>query len=160
MAKPSASTQFRKVDVDQFDTNQFQDDAVNDEAATQAAQSVLVQLEQEVASFLQNGKPIEALKALVRLQPPTSSKVSQAEKDRAVQLALRVLVAFKNPAQVEEACKSVGSEQHDLLMKYVYKAFESPSENNAATLLVWHEKLFNEAGYGCIVRVLSDRRRL
>lgn len=109
---------------------------------------------------MQNGKLIDALKALVRVQPLAGSKVNQSSKERAVQLAMRVLLAFKNASQVEDACKALNAAEQDLLMKYVYKAFESPSENTAATLLIWHEKLFSQAGYGCIVRVLSDRRQL
>ena len=51
MAKPSASTQFRKVDIDQYDADQFQDEGANDDTANQAAQSLLAQLEQEVRIF-------------------------------------------------------------------------------------------------------------
>ena len=48
----------------------------------------------------------------------------------------------------------------DVLMKYIYRGFEHPSEGSSATLLLWHEKVYNVAGVGCIVRVLTDRKRV
>lgn len=63
------------------------------------------------------------------------------------------------PPQIEEAVKSLSPELLDVLMKYVYKGFESPSEGSSGHLLLWHDKVYNLAGVGCIVRVISDTRR-
>lgn len=48
----------------------------------------------------------------------------------------------------------------DVLMKYIYKGFEYPSEGSSGHLLLWHEKAFQVGGPGAIVRVLSDTRRI
>ena len=45
-------------------------------------------------------------------------------------------------------------------MKYIYRGFENPSDNSSAQLLFWHEKVFDEADVGAIVRVLTDRKRV
>ena len=50
--------------------------------------------------------------------------------------------------------------QKDLLMKYIYRGFESPSEGSSAQLLFWHEKVFETAGVGSIVRVMTDRKKV
>ena len=53
-------------------------------------------------------------------------------------------------------------EKHDLmdvLMKYIYRGFEIPSEGSSGHLLQWHEKTFAKCGVGSIVRVLSDTNR-
>lgn len=55
--------------------------------------------------------------------------------------------------------QSLNPELIDVLMKYVYKGFEIPSEGSSGHLLLWHEKAYNIGGVGCIVRVLSDTKR-
>lgn len=79
-------------------------------------------------------------------------------KENAVSLTLRVLLAIK-PSQIEEAVNSLNPDLIDVLMKYIYRGFEYPSEGSSGHLLVWHEKVFSVGGVGCIVRVLSDTRR-
>lgn len=69
-----------------------------------------------------------------------------------------MLLAIKG-SQIEEAISSLEPELIDVLMKYVYKGFEYPSEGRSGHLLMWHEKVYSVGGVGCIVRVLSDSKR-
>jgi actin related protein 2/3 complex subunit 5 len=50
--------------------------------------------------------------------------------------------------------------QIDLLMKYIYRGFESPSDGSSGHLLLWHEKVFEKGGLGSIVRVLTDKKKV
>lgn len=80
-------------------------------------------------------------------------------QDNALNITLRVLLSIKS-TQMDQAIDSV--EQNDLidvLMKYIYRGFEIPSEGSSGHLLQWHEKAFAKGGVGCIVRVLSDTNR-
>ena len=75
-------------------------------------------------------------------------------KDRAVQLAIRVLTTFK-AAEIDQAVKGLDSRSLDILMKYIYRGFEFPSDGcPCASLLTWHEKVliftvivYAETGY-------------
>lgn len=80
-------------------------------------------------------------------------------QENALNLTLRVMLSIK-PSQIEEIVNSLDSNLLDTLMKYVYKGFETPSEGSSGLLLLWHEKIYNLGGVGCIVRVLSDTRRI
>ncbi|KAF2985774.1 hypothetical protein EK904_004903 [Melospiza melodia maxima] len=52
---------------------------------------------------------------------------------------LKVLTSFKS-SEIEQAVNSLDRNGVDLLMKYIYKGFEKPTENSSAILLQWHEK--------------------
>lgn len=69
-----------------------------------------------------------------------------------------MLLAIKT-SQIEEAIQTLDGDLVDVLMKYVYRGFETPSEGSSGHLLVWHEKAYNVGGVGCIIRVLSDAKR-
>ena len=72
---------------------------------------------------------------------------------------MKVLLSTKQN-QVESVVKTLDNDQKDLLMKYIYRGFESPTEGSSAQLLFWHEKVFETAGVGSIVRVMTDRKRV
>lgn len=61
-------------------------------------------------------------------------------QDRAESIVLKVLISFK-ANDIEKAVQSLDKNGVDLLMKYIYKGFESPSDNSSAVLLQWHEKV-------------------
>lgn len=72
---------------------------------------------------------------------------------------MKVLMSIKSSSQIEEAVSSLDIELVDVLMKYIYRGFEIPSEKGSAHLLVWHEKAYSVGGVGSIVRVLTDTNR-
>ncbi|XP_016118194.1 actin-related protein 2/3 complex subunit 5-like protein [Sinocyclocheilus grahami] len=93
--------------------------------------------------------------------PPTlvccTPSLHLLSQDRAQAVVLRVLTAFKS-SDIEPAVKSLDRNGVDLLMKYIYRGFEKPSDNSSAILLQWHEKAFAVGGLGSIVRVLTARK--
>lgn len=61
-------------------------------------------------------------------------------KDAAFNLVLRVILSIKT-SEIEKTIAQLDRDQIDMLMKYVYKGFENPSEGRSAHLLAWHEKV-------------------
>lgn len=61
-------------------------------------------------------------------------------------MVLKVLTNFKS-SEIEQAVQSLDRNGIDLLMKYIYKGFEKPTENSSAVLLQWHEKVCEHAAH-------------
>ena len=153
MAKNTNSNTFRKIDVDQFNEDNFKEE---DGPSTPIGNSV-GGIEAEVSNLLSNAQHSEALKMCLA-NAPIGNK-NQEEKDFAASLVMKVLLSTKQN-QVDAIVKTLDNDQKDLLMKYIYRGFESPSEGSSAQLLFWHEKVFETAGVGSIVRVMTDRKKV
>ncbi|XP_067661675.1 actin-related protein 2/3 complex subunit 5-like protein [Haliotis asinina] len=149
MSKNTGASKFRRVDVDQYDDDRFQDE--DNDVAEQGPN------EGEVNTLLTQGKNADALKLVLSSAPVTTK--NQNVKERASQLVVRVLTSFKS-SEVEKAVKSLDARSIDVLMKYIYRGFENPSEGSSAVLLTWHEKTFAVGGLGSIVRVMTDRKKV
>lgn len=151
MAKNVEDTNYRKLDVDAYDPEKFEDTEELETAGEGPD-------EKQVNQYIQSAKLQEALKASL-VNPPLKTK-NQMVKDRATALVTRVLTSFKT-ADIEHAVKSLSDEEVDLLMKYVYKAMDIQAESATCPyLLSWHAQLMARGGPGCIIRTFCDRRRL
>ncbi|CAB1332435.1 unnamed protein product, partial [Coregonus sp. 'balchen'] len=111
MAKNTLSSRFRKLDIDEFDENKFVDD--HDEAGDN------------------QGPDGAEIDNLIRQYPLRSCRCPH---ERALVIVLRVLTSFKS-SDIEPAVKSLDRSGVDLLMKYIYRGFEKPSDNSSAILL-------------------------
>ncbi|ESP00891.1 hypothetical protein LOTGIDRAFT_172988 [Lottia gigantea] len=149
MSKNTGASRFRKVNVDQYDEDCYQDDD-NDDGEQGPSES-------EVQDLLQKNKSSDALKVVLN-NAPLATK-NQQVKDRALNLTLRVLTSFKTP-DIDNAVKSLDSKNIDILMKYIYRGMERAQDSNTSALLTWHEKTFAVGGLGSIMRVLTDRKKV
>ncbi|CAG5133806.1 unnamed protein product [Candidula unifasciata] len=158
MAKNTGSSKFRKVDVDQYDEDRYEDDIIDavEEGPNEIEVNNLLQRYPFIEVLDITDKYQEALQHVLQ-NAPVGSK-NQAVKDRAANLAVRVLTSFKG--DMDQCIKSLDNRSIDMLMKYIYRGFETPSENSSAVLLTWHQKAFAAGGLGSIMRVLTDRKRV
>jgi len=152
MSKNTLSSQFRKIDVDSLAEDVFKDDETTD--ALGAANGVD---EKEVSILINSGKHSEALKAM--LSSSAISSKNSVVKDNAFNIVLQLLLSIR-VTDIEKVVDSLTNDQIDVLMKYIYRGFESPSDGSSAHLLVWHQKTYEKGGVGAIVRVLTDRKRV
>ncbi|KAM9594603.1 actin-related protein 2/3 complex subunit 5-like protein [Haliaeetus albicilla] len=150
MARSTLSSRFRRLDIDQYDENRFVEEP--DEAAAAAAET---DAGPEVEALLRQGDALRAFHSALRSSPVNTK--NQAMKEQAQGTMLKVLTSFKS-SEIEQAVNSLDRNGIDLLMKYIYKGFEKPTENSSAILLQWHEKALAVGGLGSIVRVLTARK--
>nr|XP_018914738.1 PREDICTED: actin-related protein 2/3 complex subunit 5 [Bemisia tabaci] len=150
MAKNTSSSAFRKIDVDQFNEDAFKEDE-QDFRSPPAGPD-----ENEVMSFLNSGKYTEALQTVLRNAPLGSR--NQQVKDSALNLTLKVLLSIKS-SNMEDIISTLDTDMVDILMKYIYRGFEIPSERSSGHLLLWHDKVYAVGGVGSIMRVLTDRQK-
>ncbi|CAM4569917.1 unnamed protein product [Lepidochelys kempii] len=101
----------------------------------------------------------EPEEAAAAAEPDPAPEVEALLRERAQGVVLKVLTSFKS-SEIEQAVNSLDRNGIDLLMKYVYKGFEKPTENSSAILLQWHEKALAVGGLGSIVRVLTARKTI
>ena len=154
MAKNTSSNVFRTLDVDLYNEDNYKEET---ETADTTDPTALGPNDSLITSLLASNKPVEALTHL--LSGATLGIKDQSARAASLTLAMRVLVAIK-PSQIEEAVGQLDNENRDILMKFIYRGFEVPSEGSSAHLLIWHEKVFAVAGVGSIVRVLTDKKRV
>jgi len=86
---------------------------------------------------------------------PAGSKDAAAKQTHADQVfaALDKIADSKIDLTIDAMTPDAG----DVLLKYVYKGLETPSDRTPS-LLKWQAKLAEKFGVGSIVRVLSDRK--
>jgi len=150
MAKNTGASQFRKVDVDQFNEDTYQED-VGQEGGMNGPD------EQQVTSLLSSGRNIEALQHVLR-DPPIAQPKNV--RDKAASLVTRVMMSFKGEKNIDDAIGSLDQDSVDILMKYIYRNFAEPADKTSALFLTWHERAFKVGGYGAILRTMTDRRAL
>uniref|UniRef100_A0A0N4ZV58 Actin-related protein 2/3 complex subunit 5 n=1 Tax=Parastrongyloides trichosuri TaxID=131310 RepID=A0A0N4ZV58_PARTI len=153
MAKNTSNTSYRKLDVDAFDPEKYDE---NDEFLENG--SAMGPDEKLVQQLLSSGKNTEALKAALSNAPLNVKDMSITE--RAVKTVVKALTNHRN-AEIGDSITELSDDEIDILMKYIYKGMEiMPDGSVCNSLLSWHSHAFNRCGYGGIMRVLSDRTRL
>lgn len=128
MAKNTRSAAFRKIDVDEYNEDNYKEEEPVELQSPSSGPD-----ENEITQLLNQGKGGEALRNCLR-NAPVGSK-SQQVKDNAMSMTLRVLLAIKS-SQMDEVVQSLDPDQVDILMKYIYRGFELPSEGSSSHLLL------------------------
>ncbi|KAF7403023.1 hypothetical protein HZH68_005789 [Vespula germanica] len=139
--KDTSASAFRKIDVDQYSDNNFKEedaDAGSTGPTGPDENEILTLLSQY--PFSHNfGKNAEALISVLK-SAPLGCK-NQQIKDNARNLTQKVLLSIKSN-QMDDCLAQLDRDLMDVLMKYIYRGFEIPTEGSSNHLLIWHEKQF------------------
>mmetsp|Transcript_20803 Transcript_20803/g.57290 ORF Transcript_20803/g.57290 Transcript_20803/m.57290 type:complete len:122 (+) Transcript_20803:3-368(+) len=109
--------------------------------------------EKVVATLL--SKPSAAVKAA--LADPPYGATSDSTRKRSAQVVIKAISSVPEK-EVATVIEGLTEEEHDILMKYLYRGLEGTESN--AQLLRWHGALTEKAGLGCIMRALQTTNRL
>uniref|UniRef100_A0A0K0FR36 Actin-related protein 2/3 complex subunit 5 n=1 Tax=Strongyloides venezuelensis TaxID=75913 RepID=A0A0K0FR36_STRVS len=155
MAKNTSNTSYRKLDVDAFDPEKYDE---NEDMVTVSPLAVGPD-DKLVQQLLTSGKNAEALKAAL-CNPPLNVKNMDGILEKAVATVVKTLTNHRN-AEIRDSIKELNDDEVDILMKYIYKGMEiMPDGSVCNSLLSWHSHAFERCGHGGIMRVFSDRTRL
>ena len=88
--------------------------------------------------------------------PPLGTKDAELKEDNARVVNLALAAVPDKESAITKVVESLSSDQHDVLMKYIYRALQNAT--NCGAMLKWHGVLFKHSGIGCIVRTLTDRK--
>ncbi|CAL7946837.1 unnamed protein product [Xylocopa violacea] len=149
--KDTSASAFRKIDVDQYSDNNFREEDADGGIGGPTGPD-----ENEILTLLSQGKNADALISVLR-SAPLGCK-NQQVKDNARNLTLKVLLSIKS-TQIDDCLVQLDRDLLDVLMKYIYRGFEIPTEGSSSHLLTWHEKVYNISGVGSIVRAFADSKR-
>merc|ERR1711910_54927 len=121
MAKSSSDRAFRTVDVDLYNEDNYKEELDN-EVDTGTTDN------NQINSLLNANKNVEALKIFLA-GSPLARKDPEA-KVASLDLAVRILMSIK-VGQIEQAVSELDSDSRDVLMKFIYKGFETPSDGSS-----------------------------
>ncbi|WRT66425.1 uncharacterized protein IL334_003381 [Kwoniella shivajii] len=153
---------FRKINIDALEEDVLLPSDLYD-PDPRGEQDVLSDAQQkssEVRNLISRGDIAGALNTVLS-DPPYGEGVDEA-KDLTKNSLLLILNSTR-ASEIQGILKSLGQEQQDHLMAYIYKgmaAIGQGSDVSGSVLLNWHAQLTEVAGVGCIVRVMTDRRTL
>ncbi|KAK1133910.1 hypothetical protein K0M31_011696 [Melipona bicolor] len=151
--KDSSASTFRKIDVDQYSDNNFREEDADGGIGGPTGPD-----ENEILTLLSQYPFYRFYTDIITLQSAPLGCKNQQVKDNARNLTLKVLLSIKS-TQIDDCLAQLDRDLLDVLMKYIYRGFEIPTEGSSSHLLTWHEKVYNISGVGSIVRAFADSKR-
>ena len=151
MAVNTSSREFRNIDIDQYNEDTYSEAHEDEDQYQNGVEEAMI------VSLINAGNQGEALRTLLHSAPICVKGKNELAKEAHLDLILKVLLSV-NKTQMDSMISKFDTNTLDVLMKYIYRGFEKPSEKSSAILLAWHDRVYKVSGLGSIVRVLTDRR--
>jgi len=125
---------------------------------TESPEVIIARIEnkaRQVERLLRVPQYTEALETALQ-DSPTQTRDERCKSANWI-LVHRVLMATKD---VDGLLMGLNPELHDILMKYLYRGLATGDRITCDLCLRLHEKLYEMAGIGCIMRAISDTQNL
>ncbi|GAA5881580.1 hypothetical protein JCM16303_005495 [Sporobolomyces ruberrimus] len=156
---------FRKLNIDQYDEELVLASSLypHDPRPSPQILSDTQQKDRQVRQLLQSGDVQNALKECLREGEWPYGEDDDRDIKQAKGIALSLILSVLNSSRstdIPNLISTLSPSEQVTLMKYLYKAMENLGDSSGNAVLGWHEKLVEVAGIGCIVRVMTDRRRV
>ncbi|GAA5930958.1 Arc15p [Sporobolomyces koalae] len=156
---------FRKINIDQYDEDRVDASSlyVPDPRPSSQVLSDTQSKDRQVRQLLQSGDVQNALKQCLKDGEWPYGEDSDRDLKQAKAIALSLVLSVINSSRstdIPNLVSTLSPSEQVTLMKYLYKAMENLGDSSGNAVLGWHEKLTEVAGIGCIVRVMTDRRRV
>ncbi|KII69691.1 Actin-related protein 2/3 complex subunit 5 [Thelohanellus kitauei] len=148
MTNVADNRNFRRVDVDKYDENAYQEES---SAPTGAFN------ETEVNSMINSRNYSGAMKAI--LQSPVICSTNVKEKTALVDAFIRVNTSIKQN-NIPELMSSFNDDDKENLIRIIYMSFKVRPEVDHGISHAWFEKAHQDVGHGAIVRAMTDRKSL
>ncbi|KAF1744765.1 hypothetical protein MXB_2282 [Myxobolus squamalis] len=148
MAQTTENRNFRKVDVDKYDEDQYQEEATTSSERFS---------DSEVSAAINARNFEKAIKLICN-----SSIISSDQKNQKIILVdsfVRLNSSIKS-ANINEISKLLSEDEMNNLVKVIYMVFALRPEADQTLMHVWFEKTFQQVGHGAIVRAMTDRKAL
>jgi actin related protein 2/3 complex subunit 5 len=125
---------------------------------TESPEVIIARIEgksRQVERLLRIPQYAEALETAL-MDAPTQTRDERCKSANWL-LVHRVLMATKD---VDGLLLGLNPELHDILMKYLYRGLATGDRITCDLCLRLHERLYEMAGIGCIMRAISDTQNL
>ncbi|CAD6925519.1 unnamed protein product [Tilletia caries] len=142
---------FRSIDIDQYDEDVLDESELVEQDPNSAAESLAIAKQKggQVRGLIGQGDLLQALQ-LALSSPPYNTSAEEAKL-----ATLTILLDILNSTRATEispTLQALDLIERDTLMKFLYKGLGKPELGASA--------LTELAGTGCIVRVMTDRRKV
>lgn len=155
----AATRDWRRIDVDSFDADKHMSAAELAPDLPATLSEAIQQASHAARTALSSGNFQHALALVLDTCPYVADEQT---KTMHAETVFEVLCSIKNnhaAADLDAFIRGLSQNQHDVLIKYLYKIMALPyGAKQGGLLLAWFEKTIEIAGMGSIVRYMSDRR--
>lgn len=152
---------WKKIDVDIYESNKH---LTKEDLYLKPSNLNKIDFEiplNQIKKLLSNGNLFESLQFGLKNPPFFANEEIKNEYTKVIFEILQTIRNNNSSLQIIDLIKKLTSNEHDILIKYLYKIMSTNyGIKQGVLMLSWFEKTVEIAGIGSIVRYISDRQTI